>query len=210
VRFLVVCDTIARYGLSLIDALCTSSCASRWGRRCSVAARQRRRFSYAGGRWRQAISSACNERIAAFQRPLAGATRPRPRRGGARRLPGPLPPPPVTQRLRRLRRQPAARRPRPPRPLGARRAAGRPHQNQGTSRRWSSGSSQLSQAPTSSGQCGAQGGGGGEWRLRPCATLKTATEVCLICIIGIMCIIGIVIVNDVLAFCAARRGGIMV
>ena len=31
-----------------------------------------------------------------------------------------------------------------------------------------------------------------------------------ICIIGIMCIIGIVIVNDVLAFCAARRGGIMV
>jgi len=27
VRFLVVCDAIARYGLSLIDALCISSCA---------------------------------------------------------------------------------------------------------------------------------------------------------------------------------------
>ena len=32
-----------------------------------------------GGRWQQAISSACNERIAAFQRPLAGATPPEPR-----------------------------------------------------------------------------------------------------------------------------------
>ena len=62
----------------LIDALCISSCASRCGRRCSVAAGQRRRFSYAGGRWRQAISSACNEWIAAFQRPIAGATPPEP------------------------------------------------------------------------------------------------------------------------------------
>ena len=76
VRFLVVCDAIARYGLSLIDALCISSCAHRCERRCSVAAGLPRRFSYAGGSWRQAISSACNERIAAFQRPLAGATVP--------------------------------------------------------------------------------------------------------------------------------------
>ena len=40
----------------------------------------------------------------------------------------------------------------------------------------------------------------------PVPPSKPPTEVCLICIIGIMCIIGIVIVNDVLAFCAARRG----
>ena len=111
VRFLVVCDAIARYGLSLIDALCISSCASRCGRRCSVAAGQRRRFSYAGGRWRQAISSACNERIAAFQRPLAGATPPEPRN---------------LKKTMKQRQQPTG------------------------------------QAPPSSGQCGVQGGGGGE------------------------------------------------
>jgi len=56
VCFLIVCNTIAQYGLLLIDALCTSSCPGRCGRRSSVAAGQHSRFSYTSGRWWQAIS----------------------------------------------------------------------------------------------------------------------------------------------------------
>ena len=122
-----------------------------------LAAGQRHRFSYAGGSWLQAISSACNERIAAFQRPIAGATPPEPRNLKKTMKQQQQPTEPSANELRAIMLQ-----------------------------------------------CGVQGGGGGEWRLRPCATLKPPTEVCLICIIGV------VIVNDVLAFCAARRGGIMV
>ena len=115
-------------------------------------------FSYAGGRWRQAISLACNERIAAFQRPLTGATPPAPRN---------------LKKTMKQRQQPTE--------------------------------------PSANELRAMWGAGKRQWRvnvgqLRPCATLKTPTEVCLICIFGIMCIIGIVIVNDVLAFCAARRG----
>jgi len=60
-------------------------------------------------RWRQVAAGhfiGVQREDSSLPAALAGATRPRPRRGGARRLPGPLPPPPVTQRLRRLRRQP--------------------------------------------------------------------------------------------------------
>ena len=56
------------------------------------------------------------------------------------------------------------------------------------------------------------GAGRRRWRVttKTLCLPQNPTEVCLICIIGIMFIIGIVIVNDVLALCVARRGGIMV